>query len=71
MDTPFGKVCNKIIEYVKLIVIIFVPLIISLFLCQSKVDSARSFGEVFQSFSKWLERKQLGTAHNFSIATDW
>lgn len=38
---------------------------------QDQVDSAPYFTDVFRGFTKWLEEKQLGTTHRFSIVTDW
>jgi len=38
---------------------------------QDQVASAPYFTDVFRRFTKWLEEKQLGTTHRFSIVTDW
>ena len=38
---------------------------------QSVVDKAPTFPEVFDNFTEWMDRRELGTTHNFSLVTDW
>ncbi|XP_003383307.1 PREDICTED: 3'-5' exoribonuclease 1-like [Amphimedon queenslandica] len=37
---------------------------------QSIVDKAPTFAEVFDDFTEWMEERELGTKHNFSLVTD-
>ena len=42
-----------------------------LMVVQEQVDRAPYFTEVFRKFTEWLEARELGTTHRFSLATDW